>query len=126
MLEGVRQEWHCFRDAEPGTRFLSHHRRAHRSQNKAKALLRIGFGALLFAAGIVMLFIPGPGLLGMLFGVALIAGESKRLASVLDRGEMRARRAWKRTSQAMKISLLASGSVIAVAVTLFMAWRWLR
>lgn len=125
MLEGARQEWHCFRDDSPGRRFLNHHQRAHRSKSKAKAALRAGIGALLVVAGIVMLFIPGPGLLGILFGIALIAGESKRLASVLDRGEMRTRRWWKRTSQAMKIALIASAGLIAAAVTLFMAWRWL-
>lgn len=125
MLEGARHEWHCFRDDCPGKRFLNHHQRAHKSPSKAKAALRAGLGALLVAAGIVMLFIPGPGLLAMLFGVALIAGESKRLASLLDRGEMRAHRWWKRTSPVTKIVLLASGGVVATAVTLFMAWRWL-
>jgi hypothetical protein len=95
MLEGARHEWHCFKDDEPGGRFANHHKRANRS-GLAKRVLRIVFGTVLVAAGIFMLFVPGPGLLAMLFGVALFAGESQRLAERMDRLEVWARRTWQR------------------------------
>jgi hypothetical protein len=99
MLEAARHEWHCFRDDEPGERFRNHHKRAHRSASKAVAVLRVVIGAVLVASGVVMLFIPGPGLLGILFGLALIAGELRPLAAALDRAEVRVRR-WGRSARA--------------------------
>ena len=96
MLEGARREWRCFRDDTPGQRFSNHHRREHRSSSKAARILRVVVGAVLIAGGVVMLFIPGPGLLAILFGVALVAGESNWLASRMDRVEVWARRSWRR------------------------------
>jgi hypothetical protein len=103
MLDAARREWRSFRDDEPGKRFSNHHKRERRSASRAGILVRAAVGALLIAGGIVLLFIPGPGLLAMLFGVALIAGESKWLATRMDRLELRARhtgsglrRRWRR------------------------------
>lgn len=95
MLEGAKREWHEFRDDEPGERFANHHERARRS-GKAARVARVAIGTLLLAAGIFMLFVPGPGLLAMLFGVALFAGESKWLAERMDRLEVAAREKWQR------------------------------
>jgi hypothetical protein len=96
MLEAARQEWHSFRDDEPGQRFRHHHRRAHESKSKAKTVARIVVGLVLCLGGIVLLFIPGPGLLVILFGMALFAGESKWLATRLDRAEVWTRARWRR------------------------------
>jgi hypothetical protein len=93
MLDAARREWRSFRDDEPGHRFANHHKREHRSVSRGAIVARAGLGALLIAGGIVLLFIPGPGLLAMLFGVALVAGESRRLATRMDRLELRARNA---------------------------------
>lgn len=96
MLEGAKREWHSFRDSDPGERFSNHYRRAHRSASMVARVLRIAIGAVLIAGGIVLLFIPGPGLLVMLFGVALLAGESRWLAERMDRAEVGARKRWRR------------------------------
>jgi hypothetical protein len=40
-----------------------------------------------------LLFIPGPGLLAIALGLALVAARSQRLAAALDRAEQRIRRA---------------------------------
>jgi len=50
-----------------------------------RALLAFGLGLLLLALGLVMLVLPGPGLLVGFAGAALIAGESKTAARLLDR-----------------------------------------
>jgi len=54
-----------------------------------------GLGILLIAGGIVMLFIPGPGILAIVFGMALVATAWRRLAKWMDIGEVRIR-AWRR------------------------------
>lgn len=124
MLESARHEWHCFRDDRPGRRFANHHERAHRSPSKARRAARIAVGAALLAGGVVLLFIPGPGLLVMLFGVALVAGESKRLASLLDRAELRTRRWWKHASKPARVGVVGAAALVAAAVLAFMAWRF--
>jgi hypothetical protein len=91
MLDAARREWRSFRDDEPGKRFANHYKRDHRSASRGAIFVRAAIGALLIAGGVVLLFIPGPGLLAMLFGVALVAGESRWLATHMDRLEIRAR-----------------------------------
>jgi hypothetical protein len=49
-------------------------------------------GALAIAAGLVMMVTPGPGLLGLGLGAALLALVSSRVARTLDRMEIRTRR----------------------------------
>ena len=87
--------WHEFRDAPPGTRFRRHHERVQHKSVAARAVYVV-IGIVLVAAGIVMLFIPGPGILAMLFGIALIGGVSARIAERMDHAESRTRAWWAR------------------------------
>lgn len=82
-----------FRDGAPGRRFVEEHDRIEHSTPARIAVA--GLGILLIAGGIVMLFIPGPGLVAILFGLALIATTWRRLAAWMDLGEVRVR-AWRR------------------------------
>ena len=50
-------------------------------------------GTLLFALGLVMLVAPGPGILVVVVGGALIAEESLLMARALDWSEVKIRRA---------------------------------
>jgi hypothetical protein len=91
--ELIRREWNALRDDPPGERFRNHHRRM---RDPACARLRVAalvVGPILAAAGVIMLFIPGPGLLFILAGAALLCGQSERLAGWLDHAEPRLRRA---------------------------------
>lgn len=85
--------WHEFRDAPPGTRFRRHHERVQHESVAARAAYVV-IGLVLVAAGIVMLFVPGPGILAILFGLALIGGVSGRIADRMDRTETRTRIWW--------------------------------
>lgn len=116
MSHGLAQEWRSFRHDAPGSRFANHYERMRKEGSKAGAVARLGLGALLIAAGIVMLFTPGPGLLVAVFGLGLIAGQSKTTAKALDRGEPAARRGWKRVKAWWKArTMLAKAAMIAVA-----------
>ena len=61
-----------------------------------RTLLTIGLGLLLLALGLLMLVLPGPGVLVGFVGAALIAGESRWAAQLLDRVDLGLIRAWKR------------------------------
>ena len=49
-------------------------------------------GLVLVAVGIVFGPLPGPGFVPALAGLALLAGESQRIATSLDRAEVKVRR----------------------------------
>lgn len=61
-----------------------------------RTVLAVGCGLLLLGLGLVMLVLPGPGLLTGLVGAALIAGESRTVARWLDTLDLWAARAWQR------------------------------
>jgi hypothetical protein len=86
MLDEMRRHWRQFRDDEPGRRFRNHQERA-RQGSAAMRVARLLVGVGLLAGGVVLLFIPGPGLLLIVFGAALVAGESAAVAGLLDRAE---------------------------------------
>ena len=83
-------EWHAFRADSPGERFRHHYERSQLTSHAAR-IARALVGIVLVAVGIVLLFIPGPGLLVAFFGFALLSSQSHVLASALDRAEPRVR-----------------------------------
>ena len=91
------QNWDRFVHALPGRRFQDRYRRKQREEGSAwKRCAFVVTGILVSLAGVFFLAVPGPGLLILAVGLALIAQESAMLARSLDRAEIRARRLWKR------------------------------
>jgi putative transmembrane protein PGPGW len=132
MLRELEEEWHRFVEDPPGQRFQHHLERAKRSGRAARGA-QLALGVALLAGGVVLLFIPGPGLLVMLFGAALLAGFSRRLAALLDRAEprLRARVArgrdwWRAASLAARIAIVALGFAIAGGAAALMLFWLLR
>ena len=85
-----------FTSVPHGQRFRAHYDRLQQRPHMMRTLLTIGLGLLLLALGLVMLVLPGPGLLVGFLGAALIAGESKVAAGMLDRVDLCVTRIWKR------------------------------
>jgi hypothetical protein len=130
VSHSIASEWRAFREDEPGARFSNHHVRMRRYGTRAGAIARIGLGVLLVAAGIVMLFAPGPGLLVALFGFGLLGGESAWLADRLDRVEPAMRRGgralvsrWRQLGTAAQVAVVTF-AVIAVTAAAYLVWRW--
>ena len=86
MTVSVRRQWQHFKATPSGRRFQTRHRmrRAH-GGGVARKLLISGLGLLIVLAGIVMIVLPGPGMLAIVIGAALIAEESLFAARMLDR-----------------------------------------
>ena len=92
----MRQEWRLFIAAQAGARFAALHERKSGSRGFARRLAWWAMGFALMAAGFVMLFTPGPGILTLALGVACIAQESLPFARKCDHAELRLRDAWAR------------------------------
>jgi uncharacterized protein (TIGR02611 family) len=126
MWEEVKQTWRRFKAGNPGQRFQQEFRRRHSAGRSPiqKALLIVG-GLLLMAAGFLLLFIPGPGLVLFFVGGFLIAQQSLVAARMLDWSEIRLRkllawslRAWRHSSTALKLLLVVVAVVVLGAVGL--------
>lgn len=96
----LRQKWDEFRALPVGRRFISRNR-ARRSQpgGLLRTCLLIAGGVGLILAGIAMLVLPGPGLIAIALGAALIAEESRLVARLLDRLDLWGTRRWQRFRQ---------------------------
>jgi hypothetical protein len=81
----------------PGERFLSlHDRRAQRAESLWRRVAGVSAGILLIAAGLFQLVVPGPGILVMILGAALLAREFASVARWMDSAELWCRRVARR------------------------------
>ena len=77
-----------FSSGTPGERFTDRYRRARAARHPLAKPFNLAGGIGLMLLGAVMLVTPGPGMLLILLGAALVAGESHRLARYFDRLEL--------------------------------------
>ena len=126
MWEKFKQTWRRLKVGKPGQRFQQEFRRRHGAGRSTiqKALLVIG-GLVFMAAGFLLFFIPGPGLLFLFAGGFLIAQQSLVAARALDWSEIRLRkllawslRAWRRSSPTLKVILVVAAVGVLGAVGL--------
>ncbi len=104
----MNDQWRAFAAMRCGRRFQQRNRaRRERKAGLVRKTLVISLGVIIILAGIAMLVLPGPGILTMIIGAALIAEESVFAARLLDRADLwitrrvvawRQRRAAKRAS----------------------------
>jgi hypothetical protein len=86
--------WRDLKAAPPGERFeLAYRSNRELGRRGWKRGAAIFGGAVLIAVGLFMLVAPGPGILVLVLGAALVAGESLLMARFLDGAEVRIRRA---------------------------------
>jgi hypothetical protein len=131
MLEKWKRSWKAFRNAPPGKRFLARHQTREDSGSPAGRVAAVALGLVLILVGAVLLVIPGPGLIVIAFGAALVAQEFLWMAKALDRLELglrrwyrAGRRFWKSASTAARAAL-AAGAALGVAGAGYVAYLWL-
>jgi hypothetical protein len=123
MAEGLKEGWRRFKAGAPGERFREHYRhRRESSPGGARRYLVMAGGIILLLLGLFLLPAPGPGMVVVALGGALMAGESYAVASLLDWLEPRVRRIavagghwWKRASPALKNTLLVAAAGLGAA-----------
>jgi membrane-bound metal-dependent hydrolase YbcI (DUF457 family) len=128
-LADVKQEWRQFRHDEPGERFRNHRQRMKKKSRK-HAAVSFALGVLLLAGGVVLLFMPGPGIPLIIFGLSLVATHSKSLSHQLDRVEPALRRTgrrlvrhWKAMPKLNKAAVIIGG-LLVLSTFLLATWKW--
>lgn len=120
-----------FRTCPPGKRFAAWHERFADTGHVWRYALA-GAGVLLTLAGIAMLVVPGPGVVGILLGLGMISTVSRRLATLLDRADARLTGAWRSWStwhaglrhRRMVDAGIVIGLVAVVGAVAVAAWTW--
>jgi hypothetical protein len=129
VLAEMKQEWKHFKHDEPGHRFM-HHRE--RMQHRSTAINAIGLvlGIALLVGGVVFCFLPGPGTVLIVFGLALVGARWARMARLMDRAEPKLRHffhrqqhRWNGMSGKAKLSVMLGLAAVAAGACLFM-WRF--
>lgn len=129
IVDQARKEWRLLTADRPGYRFVGQFRRSQRDHSLARRVVRVVFGVVLVAAGVVMLFAPGPGWLVIFFGLGMFASESCALARFLDRTEVVVRTVAKRLRAWWRSASLPARAATVVTVLAFVglgsaaAWR---
>ena len=125
----LKQEWELFKHDEPGQRF-THHRERMKQRSKFINVVGLVLGIALLAAGVAFCFLPGPGTVLIVFGLALVGARWARMARMMDRAEPklrhffhRGKRRWHSMSGKAKLSVMLGLAAIAAAACLFM-WRF--
>jgi uncharacterized protein (TIGR02611 family) len=123
---GLEKVWQRLRQAAPGERFLGLYQEHERKRrNRWAKPLWFTIGALITVVGLVALPAPGPGMLVVALGLAILARESERVARAVDWLELRIRSmakrgkaAWNRASLLGKVAVvgLLAGIIALVAV----------
>lgn len=101
--------WTELKRGPTGQRFRRFHEShaAHRS-GWARCLTWIA-AVVCFAIGVVLAFIPGPAVLFFALTCALTATQSRAVARLLDRSEVRVRAAWRRLRRRRQRRAAGSG-----------------
>ncbi|HEX5057323.1 MAG TPA: PGPGW domain-containing protein [Gammaproteobacteria bacterium] len=122
MFKELSEHWDDFKHYPPGERFERYYRSRHHTQRSlGKKALLISAGILIMATGVIFLAIPGPGLLVMLVGAALIARESLYVSRLFDRFEPRlwqltkwCEAKWRNLSPGGKILLILATAILGL------------
>ena len=83
VFDGMRRSWRDLEGGTAGERFKQYHQRHIRGPTWQRILRFVG-GIAIIAIGLVELAVPGPGILVIEVGGALLARESSAVAGFLD------------------------------------------
>jgi hypothetical protein len=130
LRERLKRELRLLNDAPPGTRFTRRHKRMlARKQPTWVRVVRVLGSGLVAIAGVAFLALPGPGLLVVVLGLAMLGGEFAFVARWLDYLELllrrwwdAARRAWSRAGWPSRTALILIALAVLGAIGLI-AWR---
>jgi hypothetical protein len=121
VLNNAIEEWRWFlKHSTPGRRFRDRYRR--QQTGRDRSMLRracfVAFGIAIAIGSLVLAPLPGPGWGTFFVGSGIVAGEVWHVARLLDRGEVRLRKALQRTKDVWDTSARAVRVLIALTISL--------
>ncbi len=93
MIQRAKRSWRNFKKSKPGDRFqVRYYYRKQRGSGRLIRIFNIVLGSVLVIMSTLFGWAPGLGLVTLLIGLTLIAGELFPVARFLDRSEVRLRK----------------------------------
>lgn len=105
MANSFMQRWHALTGGSPGRRFEDRYEAARAARlrggwsHRLTRILRLLIAILALGVGLVLAVMPGPAILFFLLAGSLLAAESRGVARILDRAEVRLRELWRWSRQ---------------------------
>ncbi|MCW2928000.1 MAG: hypothetical protein JWM86_1968 [Thermoleophilia bacterium] len=120
---GFRDELRQLKEAAPGRRFRDGHERL-RIENRVLRVLVLCLGVALMVVAAVTFWVPGPNFVLVLAGLALISGQSRIVATGLDRLEVGTRRWHAETWEPYphKQRVIGALTILGIALVAGLAW----
>lgn len=123
MFRHMRHDWRQFADAPPGERFQRRYaRRRDAHHGVVRKTFYLGVGSIAMLAGVVLMLIPGPGVVVFAIGAGIAAQQSLLVARSLDWLDVKihamiryAAEWWRRASLAARM-MLAALPLLAIGV----------
>ncbi len=122
VLENSVEEWRWFlKHSAPGCRFRDRYRRRQQSGHDRSVFRKacyVAFGIAIALGSLLLAPLPGPGWGTFFVGLGIVAGEVLHVARLLDRGEVKLRKALQRTKGMWDKSIPAVRVLIALTIFL--------
>jgi uncharacterized protein (TIGR02611 family) len=130
LIENIKKRWRSLKRGEPGQRFQDEYDKRHgEDASRAKKIGILVAGVIVLVAGVILMPAPGPGILIVAIGAAMVSQESRFAARVLDGAEVKGRALmkwalgiWKRAPLAGKSAIVLL-TLLLVAGALYLAYR---
>ncbi len=92
MIGRAKRSWGHFKKSKPGDRFqVRYYYRKQTGAGRLSRIFNVVVGSVLVVVSTLFGWAPGPGLVTILIGLTMIAGELLPVARFLDRSEVRLR-----------------------------------
>ena len=122
VLENSIEEWRWFlKHSAPGRRFRDRYRRRQqtgRDQFMLRRACYVAFGIAIGIGSLLLAPLPGPGWGTFFVGSGIVAGEVWHVARLLDRGEVKLRKALQHSKGVWDTSAPALRVLIALTISL--------
>jgi hypothetical protein len=122
MIGRAKRSWRNFKKSKPGDRFqVRYYYRKQRGTGRLSRIFNIFLGSVLVIMSTLFGWAPGLGLVTLLIGLALIAGELFPVARFLDWSEVRLRRLARLAGKVWAGATSVGRTLIVLLILVFVA-----
>jgi hypothetical protein len=122
MIGRAKRSWRNFTKSKPGDRFqVRYYYRKHRGSGRFSRIFNIFLGGVLVIMSTLFGWAPGLGLVTLLIGLTLIAGELFPVARFLDWSEVRLRKLARLAGKVWAGATTVGRTLIVLLVLVFVA-----
>jgi hypothetical protein len=117
MIARAKRSWHHFKSSKPGDRFqVRYYYRKQRGHGRFSRIFNIVVGSMLVIVSAFFGWAPGPGVVTLVLGLAMVGGEFLPVAVFLDWAEVRLRKLVQWATGIWKAAPPVGKALIALAI----------